>query len=84
MASRTSYGCRQLLKVLLLKCFLWAGSQETVGQPKHTGLHQPDILILVLIDQWTAQNLGIRHFAVRHDQYATAPNEPKVDYPEGL
>ncbi|KAJ9123004.1 hypothetical protein QFC24_004043 [Naganishia onofrii] len=34
--------------------------------------------------QWTAQNLGIRHFAVRHDQYATAPNEPKVDYPEGF
>ncbi|KAJ9119173.1 hypothetical protein QFC22_003665 [Naganishia vaughanmartiniae] len=34
--------------------------------------------------QWTAQNLGIRHFAVRHDEYATAPNEPKVDYPEGF
>jgi len=35
-------------------------------------------------DQWTAQNLGIRHFAVRHDEYSTAPNEPKVDYPEGF
>jgi hypothetical protein len=35
-------------------------------------------------DQWTAQNLGIKHFAVRHDSYATAPSEPKVDYPEGF
>lgn len=34
--------------------------------------------------QWTAQNLGIRHFAIRHDTVATAPHEPKVDYPEGF
>ena len=42
------------------------------------------VVALALIDQWTAQNLGIRHFAVRHDEYSTAPNEPKVDYPEGF
>lgn len=36
------------------------------------------------LDQWTAQHLGIRHYAVRHDTYATAPKEPKVDYPEGF
>lgn len=34
--------------------------------------------------QWTAQHLGIRHFAVQHDKFATAPNEYKVDYPEGF
>lgn len=34
--------------------------------------------------QWTAQHLGIKHFAVRHDTFASAPKEPKVDYPEGF
>lgn len=33
--------------------------------------------------QWTAQALGIRHFAVQHDIVATSPNEFKVDYPDG-
>lgn len=35
-------------------------------------------------DQWTAHALGIRHFAVQHDQYRTSPNLYKVDYPEGF
>ncbi|WWD20713.1 hypothetical protein CI109_105189 [Kwoniella shandongensis] len=34
--------------------------------------------------QWTAHALGIRHFAVQHDTSFTAPNLPKVDYPEGF
>ncbi|WRT70692.1 uncharacterized protein IL334_007690 [Kwoniella shivajii] len=34
--------------------------------------------------QWTAHALGIRHFAVQHDVSFTAPNLPKVDYPEGF
>jgi len=34
--------------------------------------------------QWTAHALGMRHFAVQHDKYFTAPNEPKVNYPEGF
>lgn len=33
--------------------------------------------------QWTAHELGIRHFAVQHDLVATSPNEFKVEYPEG-
>lgn len=35
-------------------------------------------------DQWTAHALGIRHFAVQHDDYRTAPNLYRVDYPEGF
>ncbi|KAK4688610.1 hypothetical protein P7C73_g1504, partial [Tremellales sp. Uapishka_1] len=34
--------------------------------------------------QWTAHALGIRHFAIQHDVSFTAPNTPKVDYPEGF
>ncbi|WVW80851.1 hypothetical protein I302_102841 [Kwoniella bestiolae CBS 10118] len=34
--------------------------------------------------QWTAHALGLRHFAVQHDVSFTAPNLPKVDYPEGF
>lgn len=34
-------------------------------------------------DQWTAHALGIRHYAIQHDKVATAPNEFKVDYPDG-
>ncbi|KAL7422875.1 hypothetical protein Q5752_002172 [Cryptotrichosporon argae] len=34
--------------------------------------------------QWTAQALGVRHFAVQYDQAFTAPNLPPVAYPEGF
>ncbi|KAK8850528.1 hypothetical protein IAR55_004446 [Kwoniella newhampshirensis] len=34
--------------------------------------------------QWTAHALGIRHFAIQHDVSFTAPNVPKVAYPEGF
>ncbi|BEI89207.1 uncharacterized protein CcaverHIS019_0205690 [Cutaneotrichosporon cavernicola] len=34
--------------------------------------------------QWTAHALGIRHFAVQHDQYRTSPNLYRVEYPEGF
>jgi hypothetical protein len=35
-------------------------------------------------DQWTAQTLGIRHFAVQHDMVYTAPDIPDIAYPEGF
>ena len=36
------------------------------------------------VDQWTAQALGLRHFAVQHDVAFTAPDLPPVAYPEGF
>ncbi|KAH7108116.1 hypothetical protein BKA62DRAFT_739997 [Auriculariales sp. MPI-PUGE-AT-0066] len=33
---------------------------------------------------WTAKAIGFRHFAVWNDTYHTAPNEPNVDYPDGV
>ncbi|KAG9005437.1 hypothetical protein FRB93_009743 [Tulasnella sp. JGI-2019a] len=34
--------------------------------------------------EWTARALGHRHYAIRNDTYATYPNLPDVDYPEGF
>ncbi len=51
---------------------------------KRTLVHEIVETDRVLTDQWTAQHLGIKHFAVRHDTFASAPKEPKVDYPEGF
>jgi hypothetical protein len=56
---------------------------KSAGSSAETSPLTPSLLLRPT-DQWTAQNLGIRHFAVRHDEYSTAPNEPKVDYPEGF
>ncbi|EJD52644.1 hypothetical protein AURDEDRAFT_55651 [Auricularia subglabra TFB-10046 SS5] len=33
--------------------------------------------------EWTARALNIKHFAVWNDTYHAAPNEPRVDYPDG-
>ncbi|PCH43589.1 hypothetical protein WOLCODRAFT_138454 [Wolfiporia cocos MD-104 SS10] len=34
--------------------------------------------------EWTTHALGMRHFAVWNDTYHTAPDTPRVDYPEGF
>jgi len=34
--------------------------------------------------EWTSRALGMRHYAVWNDTYATHPTEPRVDYPEGF
>jgi len=39
---------------------------------------------VLMVDQWTAHALGIRHYGVQHDISFTAPHLPDVAYPEGF
>jgi len=39
---------------------------------------------VLIVDQWTAHALGIRHYGVQHDISFTAPHLPDVAYPEGF